>query len=144
MSATCLHIGTVSLRRRPRAGRMVVQAQCEKCRVFIGDAVDAREYDEEEYRKIRPMLPARSSGSPKTKRRREYKKALASARHKKIRQQVIARARGECESCGGQATEAHHKPGVPLESEDPNDYVAACRDCNQAERSARITRRVLG
>lgn len=91
---------------------------------------------------------------PKRKRRpnsktRAYQAALGSAHTRKIREERFALAGDECEvrrspDCTGAAEQLYHLTYERLGNERLEDVRASCAACNQDERQARITRRVLG
>ena len=90
-----------------------------------------------------PRIP-RFQGRGNSKRR-NFEKFLRSAKWRKQRDRVLARDGYRCRDCGAPATcAAHRRYANPIEATPDRDVVASCDECNQAERTERITRRVLG
>ena len=138
----CLHHGLVQQRKRAAMRGVVVQGQCRGCRKAIGPRVLV---DRNSTLATRAPFWLSSSKSPKTKKRRAYAAALKTRRWQELRLERLALDSYICASCGGVADQVHHVSYEGLGGEESiEQLVSCCAECNQAHRSASITRAVLG
>ena len=120
------------LEKRVRKGLrgLVTQEQCLDCLRPVGLPCPMGEYGLQQglvYWKRRPHP---------TKRRRRYLERLRRPSWRKLRTEILIRDNWTCRMCGEAATEVHHLTYARLGREKPEDLVASCFDCNQAERVA--------
>lgn len=88
--------------------------------------------------RAKPRSPAMAAGASRWSR---HSRLVGEDSARRV---VEAARRAICRSCDGVATEVHHLPSATYGDEKIEDLISVCRDCNQAERTARITKRVLG
>lgn len=135
----CDHHGSVVQRRRVAiGGGCYVQGQCTICRSAVGPKLRVALGEP-----LAQNAPYWLQDKKPTAKKRRQAKTLKSRRWQELRLAVLARDSYVCRSCGGLATTVHHLPGSYGEEEEAN-LIAACNDCQLAERSARITSQVLG
>lgn len=126
----CSHAHDRRERRLRRAlTGAIEQEQCLDCGRGVGEiwpaSIDAHKLTRWVYVK----RPGR--------RKLAYMASLRTTRWQRLREEVLARDNFECRSCGEPATELHHITYIRFSRELPEDVVAACRDCQKAERELR-------
>ena len=137
----CSHHGLIQQRKRPAMRGVYVRGQCSSCRCGVGPRVLVDRNSTLATQAL-PWLPRLKP--PTTKRKREYAKTLKSKRWQELRLERLALDNYICQSCDGVADQVHHLPSAVYGAEELSDLVSCCSSCNLEERSARITRAVLG
>ncbi|OFW99277.1 MAG: hypothetical protein A3E78_11870 [Alphaproteobacteria bacterium RIFCSPHIGHO2_12_FULL_63_12] len=136
----CLHHGSVSQHKKPASRGVWVQGQCRLCRAAIGPRVLV-DRNSSLATAAPPWLPKLASP---TRKKRAYGALLKSKRWQVLRLERLSLDGYICQSCGGVADQVHHLPSAVYGAEELSDLVSCCSTCNLEERSARITKAVLG
>ncbi len=118
-----------------------VQGQCGSCRSAVGPRALV-DRNSTLATRAGVWLPKLKIVRSKTARK---KAAVYKTKHwQVIRLERLALDSYICQSCGGVADQVHHLPGAVYGAETLDTLISACGDCQLAEKSARITRAVLG